>query len=68
MGQLVQGILMGTTLVQRGITRYDIDEQGTYGFMVRISRQGVQTNEFFSDKNHKGKRKARSPHKSGTKS
>jgi hypothetical protein len=49
---------MGTKLVERGITRYDIDEQGTYGFMVRISRQGEQINQFFSDKNHKGKRKA----------
>jgi hypothetical protein len=49
---------MGTKLVERGITRYDIEEQGTYGFMVRISRQGEHINEFFSDKNHKGKRKA----------
>lgn len=49
---------MGTKLVERGITRYDIDEQGTYGFMMRISRNGEHTNEFFSDKNHKGKRKA----------
>lgn len=49
---------MGTNLVERGITRYDIDEQGTYGFMVRISRSGNQYNQFFSDKKHKGKRKA----------
>ena len=49
---------MGTKLVERGITRYDIDEQGTYGYMMRISRSGVHTNEFFSDKNYKGKRKA----------
>lgn len=49
---------MGTKLVERGITRYDIDEQGTYGYMMRISRNGEHTNEFFSDKNHKGKRKA----------
>ena len=49
---------MGTKLVERGITRYDIEEQGTYGFMVRISRQGEQINQFFSDKNYKGKRKA----------
>ena len=49
---------MGTKLVERGITRYDIEEQGTYGFMMRISRSGEHINEFFSDKNHKGKRKA----------
>jgi len=42
---------MGTKLVERGITRYDIDEQGTYGFMMRISRGGKHINEFFSDKN-----------------
>ncbi len=49
---------MGTKLVERGITRYDIDEQGTYGFMMRISRDGNHINEFFSDKNNGGKRKA----------
>ena len=49
---------MGTRLVERGITRYDIDEQGTYGYMMRISRSGEHTNEFFSDKNYKGKRQA----------
>ena len=49
---------MPTKLVERGITRYDIDEQGTYGFMVRISRRGDHINEFFSDKTYKGKRKA----------
>ena len=49
---------MGTKLVERGITRYDIDEQGTYGFMMRISRDGNHINEFFSDKNKGGKRKA----------
>ena len=49
---------MGTKLVERGITRYDIEEQGTYGFMMRISRSGDHINEFFSDKNHGGKRKA----------
>ena len=49
---------MGTKAVERGITRYDIEEQGTYGYMMRISRAGEHINEFFSDKNHKGKRKA----------
>jgi hypothetical protein len=49
---------MGTKLVERGITRYDIEEQGTYGFMMRISRGGEHINEFFSDKNYKGKKKA----------
>jgi len=42
---------MGTKLVERGITRYDIDEQATYGYMMRISRGGKHINEFFSDKN-----------------
>lgn len=49
---------MGTKSVERGITRYDIEEQGTYGYMMRISRGGNHINEFFSDKNHKGKKKA----------
>lgn len=49
---------MGTKLVERGITRYDIEEQGTFGFMMRISRGGEHINEFFSDKNYKGKKKA----------
>jgi len=49
---------MGTKLVERGITRYDIDEQGTYGYMMRISRGGEHINQFFSDKNYKGKKKA----------
>ena len=49
---------MGTKLVERGITRYDIEDQGTYGFMVRISREGNHVNESFSDKNNGGKRKA----------
>ncbi|MFK7768242.1 MAG: pathogenesis-related transcriptional factor and ERF protein [Mariniblastus sp.] len=49
---------MGTKLVERGITRYDIDEQGTYGYMMRISREGNHINKFFSDKKYKGKRKA----------
>ena len=49
---------MGTKLVERGITRYDIEEQGTYGFMVRISRGGKHVNDFFSDKKYEGKKKA----------
>ena len=49
---------MGTKLVERGITRYDIHDQGTFGCMVRISRAGEHTNEFFSDAKYRGKRKA----------
>lgn len=49
---------MGTKLVERGITRYDIFDQGTFGYMVRISRGGEHTNEFFSDAKYRGKRKA----------
>ncbi len=49
---------MGTKLIERGITRYDIEEQGTFGYMIRISRVGKYTNEFFSDKKYCGKRKA----------
>ncbi|MCP4774349.1 MAG: hypothetical protein GY880_08935 [Planctomycetaceae bacterium] len=50
--------LMGTKLIERGITRYDIESQGTFGYMMRISRDGEHTNEFFSDKKYSGKRKA----------
>lgn len=49
---------MGTKLIQRGITRYDIESQGTFGYMMRISRGGEHTNEFFSDKKYRGKRRA----------
>ncbi|MEM9941481.1 MAG: hypothetical protein AAF939_07805 [Planctomycetota bacterium] len=49
---------MGTKSVEKGITRYDIEEQGTYGYMMRISREGKHYNEFYSDKKFKGKRKA----------
>jgi len=50
--------LMGTKLIERGITRYDIEALGTFGYMMRISRGGEHTNEFFSDKKYSGKRKA----------
>ncbi len=49
---------MVTKLVERGITRYDIEAQGTFGYMMRISRGGEHTNEFFSDKKYRGKRRA----------
>lgn len=49
---------MVTKMVERGITRYDIEAQGTFGYMMRISRGGEHTNEFFSDKKYQGKRRA----------
>ena len=49
---------MPTKRVQKGITRFDIHERGTYGFMVRISRRDKKLNQFFSDKEYGGKRKA----------
>lgn len=49
---------MPTKRVEAGITRFDIDERGTHGFMVRISRQDQKFNRFFSDKEYGGKRKA----------
>ena len=49
---------MGTKLAERGITRYDIFDQGTFGYMVRISRGDEHTNEFFSDAKYRGKRKS----------
>ena len=49
---------MPTKRVRKGITRFDIHERGTYGFMVRISRRDKKLNQFFSDKEYGGKRKA----------
>jgi len=49
---------MPTKRVRKGITRFDIHERGTYGFMVRIARKEEKRNQFFSDKESGGKRKA----------
>ena len=49
---------MPTKRVQKGITRFDIYERGTYGYMVRIARKDHKRNQFFSDKECGGKRKA----------
>jgi len=49
---------MPTKRVRKGITRFDIHERGTYGFMVRIARKDKKRNKFFSDKEFAGKRKA----------
>lgn len=49
---------MGTKTVARGITRFDIKERSTHGYMVRISRQGNQHQRFFADSKWGGKRAA----------
>ena len=49
---------MPTKKVEPGITRFEIEERKTYGFMVRICRQGKKFNQFFSDSAYGGKRKA----------
>ena len=49
---------MPTKRVQKGITRFDIHERGTYGYMARIARKDEKRNQFFSDKESGGKRKA----------
>jgi len=49
---------MPTKSVCVGVTRFDIDERNTHGFMVRISRCGTKYQRFFSDSKHGGKRKA----------
>ncbi len=50
---------MPTYSVSKGITRFELETGHTYGFMVRISRQGKQVNQFFSDKSYGGKKKAK---------
>ncbi len=49
---------MPTKRIEKGITRFDVHEQNTYGYMVRITRKGKTTSQFFSDKLNGGKRKA----------
>ncbi len=50
---------MATKTVAPGICRFDLDEKKVHGFMVRIMRRGKMHQQFFSDKNWGGKRKAR---------
>jgi hypothetical protein len=50
---------MQTKTVAPGITRFDRDDRGGGGFMVRICRKGKRINEFFSDIRYGGKRNAR---------
>lgn len=49
---------MPTKTVEKGITRFDINERNTHGYMMRICRRGEKRNEFFSDTAHGGKKKA----------
>jgi len=49
---------MGTKTVARGITRFDIKERSTHGYMVRITRQGNKHQKFFADTKCGGKRAA----------
>ncbi len=49
---------MPTKYVAVGVTRFDIPERNTFGYMVRVSRQGVKHHQFFSDSKFGGKRKA----------
>ncbi|MEZ6121713.1 MAG: hypothetical protein R3C49_00900 [Planctomycetaceae bacterium] len=50
---------MPTETVQTGICRFDIEEHGTHGYMMRIHRAGRGYCEFFSDRKYGGKRKAK---------
>jgi len=49
---------MPTKKVEPGITRFEIEQRKTYGFMVRICRRGEKFNQFFSDSAYGGKKKA----------
>lgn len=40
---------MPTSKVSKGITRFDLDDRHSHGYMVRICRNGQRYNEFFSD-------------------
>jgi hypothetical protein len=41
-----------------GVSRINQPEKRTYGFFVRLTRNGRIHNAFFADKSHGGKRKA----------
>jgi len=46
--------------ISKGITRFEPETGARFGYMVRICRNGKRINEFFADKSHGGKRKAKS--------
>lgn len=50
---------MPTFAAGPGITRFEDEPSHSNGYMVRICRQGKHVNEFFSDGNYGGKRKAK---------
>ncbi len=50
---------MPTYSVGPGITRFEIEETHSNGFMVRLCRNGERINEFFSDGNYGGMKKAK---------
>ncbi|MBL8890538.1 MAG: hypothetical protein JNL67_11220 [Planctomycetaceae bacterium] len=47
-----------TTPVAPGVTRFDIEERRTHGYMVRIARHGARHQKFFSDLKCGGMEKA----------
>lgn len=47
-----------TKRIALGITRFDIEERRTHGYMVRMARQGIRHQKFFSDMKYGGKKKA----------
>lgn len=47
-----------TKRIAPGITRFDIEERRTHGFMARTARQGKRYQKFFSDMKYGGKKKA----------
>ncbi|MBL8852355.1 MAG: hypothetical protein JNK57_00160 [Planctomycetaceae bacterium] len=51
--------ITNTRRVAPGITRFDIEERRTHGYMVRIARQGLRHQKFFSDMKYGGMKKSR---------
>lgn len=47
-----------TVSVAPGVTRFDIEERRTHGYMVRIARHGIRHQKFFSDLKCGGTNKA----------
>lgn len=43
----------------RGLTRIDIPERGSHGYLVRLSRRGRSYSRFFADRSYLGKRPAK---------
>ncbi len=50
---------MATKTIETGICRFDLDNRGAHGYMVRIMRRGRMYQEFFSDSVWGGKRLAK---------